>query len=64
MRCRRLGYDIRLEKEYPASKEPVIMLSRHDNAFMFSVCAADTTVKTPVAVSAWRAAFACGRNDD
>lgn len=42
----RLGYDIRLEKEYPASKEPVIMLSRHDNAFMFSVCAADTTVKT------------------
>ena len=42
----RLGYDIRLEKEYPASKEPVIMLSRHDNAFMFSVCAADTTVRT------------------
>ena len=41
-----LGYEVRFEKPYANTKEPVIMLSRHENAFMFSVCAADTTVKT------------------
>lgn len=41
-----LGYDIEFEKQTADSKEPVIMLSRHDNAVMVSVCAADTTVKT------------------
>ncbi len=41
-----LGYQIRFTKEYPDQSEPVIMLSRHDNALMFAVCAADTTVKT------------------
>ena len=42
----KLGISIRFVKEYASSKEPVLVLSRHDNAFIFSVCAADTTVQT------------------
>lgn len=41
----KLGIQIRLEKENAASYEPVIIISRHDNAYMFSACAKDTTVK-------------------
>ncbi len=42
----KLGYCIEFEKHYADCKEPVIMLSRHENAYIFSVCAPDTTVKT------------------
>lgn len=38
-----LGIKIRLKKELPSSCEPCITISRHDNAFMFAVCAKDTT---------------------
>lgn len=41
-----LGTKIRFRKEYANSYEPVIMLSRHENAHMISVCAKDTTVTT------------------
>lgn len=39
-----LGIKIRFEKEYANAYEPVIMISRHENARMLSVCAKDTTV--------------------
>lgn len=42
----KLGIHIAFEKEYANSDEPVVMISRHDNAYMFAVCAKDTTVKT------------------
>lgn len=41
----RLGVQIRLEKRNGV-KPPVLMTHRHDNAFMFSVYAPSTTVKT------------------
>lgn len=41
-----LGIKIRFEKEYANSFEPVFTISRHDNAYMFAVCAKDTTVTT------------------
>lgn len=39
-----LGVKIRYVKEYADSPEPVINISRHENAYMFSVCAKDTSV--------------------
>ncbi len=41
-----LGYEICFDKISASSKEPVIVLARHENALMFAVCAADTTVRT------------------
>lgn len=41
-----LGADIRFEKYDISSKNNVIMISRHDNAYMFSTYSPDTTVKT------------------
>lgn len=42
----KLGYCISFQKENPESKSPVIMVSRRDNAFVFSTYAPNTTVKT------------------
>lgn len=38
-----LGFQIRFEKEYPDSFEPALNISRHENAYMLSACAKDTT---------------------
>ncbi len=39
-----LGLEIQLAKEQPQSKDPVIMLHRHDQALFFSTYSPDTTV--------------------
>lgn len=43
-----LGIKIRFEKISTADKEPVMVISRHDGAYMFSVFSRDTTVKTKI----------------
>jgi len=43
-----LGIKIRFVKEYPDSFEPMLNISRHENAFLFSVCAKDTTTAVRV----------------
>ena len=43
-----LGTKIRFEKEGADSPEPVITISRHDNAYMLAACARDTTVVTKI----------------
>ncbi len=44
----KLGIQIRFEKEYANSFEPVITISRHENAYMFAACAKDTTVEAKI----------------
>lgn len=40
----KLGYQIAFDKKDITSREPVIMLHRHENAYIFSLALADTTV--------------------
>lgn len=44
----KLGIHIAFEKEIVNAREPVIMISRHDNAYMFAICSKNTTTKTAI----------------